>query len=78
MDWGLKKAEELGYNFFLDSTPYRRPLYEANGFAYIEENLNYPQTENPDKEWKEVEDKVGPFTFWLMRRPAGGFKEGIK
>ncbi|KAK8014811.1 hypothetical protein PG990_008107 [Apiospora arundinis] len=32
MNWGMKKADELGFDFYLDSTPYGRPLYEANGF----------------------------------------------
>ncbi|KAI0173196.1 acyl-CoA N-acyltransferase [Hypoxylon sp. FL1284] len=72
MDWGMKKADELGLEFFLDSTPYGRPLYEANGFVYIEENVNIPMTDAPDEKWKEVQDKVGPFTFWLMWRPVRG------
>ncbi|TGJ78981.1 hypothetical protein E0Z10_g9780 [Xylaria hypoxylon] len=74
MDWGLKKADDTGVDFYLDSTPYGRPLYEANGFTYIEENINIPTTENPDEKWKEIENKVGPFTFWLMWRPVGGKK----
>lgn len=71
MDWGLVKAKELGYDFYLDSTPYGRPLYEANGFSYLVENINHPQTESPDEAWKSVEDKVGPFTFWLMWKATG-------
>ncbi|KAI0433181.1 acyl-CoA N-acyltransferase [Xylaria sp. FL1042] len=74
MDWGMKKADDTKVDFYLDSTPYGRPLYEANGFAYIEENVNIPTTENPDEKWKEIENKVGPFTFWLMCRPYGGNK----
>ncbi|RYO78152.1 hypothetical protein DL766_009344 [Monosporascus sp. MC13-8B] len=77
MDWGKNKADELGLEFFLDSTPYGRPLYEANNFVYIEENLNIPKKDDPDEKWKEVEEKVGPFTFWLMWRPVGGnYEEG--
>lgn len=72
MDWGMQKADELGYEFFLDSTPYGRPLYEANSFVYVEENVNHPQTDNPDDKWREIDQKVGPFTFWLMKRPDGG------
>ncbi|KAI2631806.1 acyl-CoA N-acyltransferase [Hypoxylon sp. NC1633] len=71
MNWGMKKADEMGVDFYLDSTPYGRPLYEANGFEYLEENVNIPTMEEPDEKWKEVESKVGPFTFWLMCRPAG-------
>ncbi|KAI8630811.1 acyl-CoA N-acyltransferase [Xylariaceae sp. FL1651] len=72
MDWGMKKADELGVDFFLDSTPYGRPLYEANGFTYIEENINIPTTDDPDDHWREIEKKVGAITFWLMWRPNGG------
>lgn len=71
MDWGLAKAQDLGFDFYLDSTPYGRPLYEANGFSYLEENINHPTTDTPDEAWKDVEEKVGPFTFWLMWKPAG-------
>ncbi|KAI0469303.1 acyl-CoA N-acyltransferase [Xylaria cf. heliscus] len=72
MNWGMKKADELGFDFYLDSTPYGRPLYEANKFFNIPENVNIPTMDNPDKKWREIEDKVGPFTFWLMWRPARG------
>jgi len=70
MNWGIEKSDETGLDFYLDSTPHGRPLYEANGFEYIEENVNIPTTDDPDSQWKEVADKVGPFTFWLMWRPS--------
>ncbi|TVY40860.1 hypothetical protein LOCC1_G005186 [Lachnellula occidentalis] len=77
MDWGMKKADQLGYDFFLESTFYGRPLYEANGFLYIEECIVHPETENPEDDWKKIDEKVGLWTFWLMWRPAGGqSKEG--
>jgi len=78
MDWGLAKAEELGFDFYLDSTPYGRPLYEANGFSYLEENINHPKMDNPDEAWKNVEEKVGPFTFWLMWKATGQKSEEIQ
>lgn len=40
MNWGWDKADELGYDLFLDAMPYGRTLYEANGFTYIKDNLN--------------------------------------
>lgn len=77
MNWGMKKADEMGLEFFLDSTPHGRPLYEAYGFIYIEENLIKPEMDNPDEKWKEIQDKVGPCTLWLMWRPVGGkYEEG--
>jgi len=74
MDWGIKTADKKNLDFYLDSTPYGRPLYEANGFNYIEENVNVPVIENPDEKWEEMEEKVGPFTFWLMCRSSHGSK----
>ncbi|KAI5861912.1 hypothetical protein GGS23DRAFT_611052 [Durotheca rogersii] len=77
LDWGLREADAAGLEVFLDSTPYGRPLYEANGFVYIEENINVPATDAPDQAWTDVAEKVQPFTFWLMWRPAGGkYEEG--
>lgn len=77
MDWGMKKADELGLEFFLDATPMGKPLYEKSGFIHVEENTTKPTTDQPDEKWKEMEKKVPPFTFWLMWRPAGGkYEEG--
>jgi hypothetical protein len=70
VDWGISKSDEMRLDIFLDATPYGRPLYEMNGFEYIEENVNIPQTKSADDAWREIEKRVGPFTFWLMRRPA--------
>jgi hypothetical protein len=78
MDWGMRKADELEFDFFLDSTPPGRPLYEANGFVYVEKFTIHPETNNPDEKWKEIDEKVGPFTFWLMWRPPGGNYEDGK
>ncbi|KAK7976271.1 ribosome biogenesis protein S.t1.c1 [Apiospora arundinis] len=76
MNWGMKKADELGFDFYLDSTPSGRPLYEANGFRYLEENVNIPVVERiPGEKWKEVEEKVSPLTFWLMWRSVNGIYE---
>ncbi|KAF3020623.1 hypothetical protein E8E14_011680 [Neopestalotiopsis sp. 37M] len=77
MDWGVKKADEMGLDFFLDATAMGRPLYEKNGFIYVEENVTKPTMDSPDETWKEMEKKVPPFTFWLMWRPVGGkYEEG--
>jgi hypothetical protein len=66
----------MGLEFCLDATPVGKPLYDKNGFVLVKENKILPRTENPDKAWKEIEAKVGPFTFWTMWRPVGGYVEG--
>lgn len=73
----MNKADDLGLELFLDATPPGKPLYEANGFVVVEENVTAPSIDNPDEKWKEMEKKVSPFTFWLMWRPVGGkYEEG--
>lgn len=70
MDRVMEKADELALEIFLDATPPGKPLYEANGFVCVEENVTAPTTDHPDDKWREIEEKVSPFTFWLMRRPV--------
>ncbi|KAI0172719.1 hypothetical protein GGR52DRAFT_580422 [Hypoxylon sp. FL1284] len=76
MDWGIKKAEDMGVEMFLDATPMGRPLYEKNGFVVVEDNVVAPQTDSPDDAWRETEAKVGPSTHYVMWRPVGGYKKG--
>ncbi|KAI1149591.1 acyl-CoA N-acyltransferase [Nemania diffusa] len=74
LSWGIKKSAEMKVDLYLDSTPYGRALYEANGFEYVEKNTNIPVTESPDDAWQEIEEKVGIITFWLMTLPAKGWQ----
>lgn len=76
LDWGMRKSDEMGIEFFLDATPVGKPLYDKNGFVCVKENVIIPQTDAPDEAWKKTEAKVGPVTFWPMWRPAGGYVEG--
>ncbi|KAL7625558.1 hypothetical protein AAE478_004778 [Parahypoxylon ruwenzoriense] len=73
MDWGMAKADETGVEMFLDSTPLGRPLYEKNGFMYVEKNVISPRTDSPDEAWKETVEKAGDHSdWWLMWRPVRG------
>ncbi|KAJ8119861.1 hypothetical protein ONZ43_g3281 [Nemania bipapillata] len=77
MDWGMKKADEMGVEMFLDSTPVGKPLYEANQFITVKDNLMIPQMDSPDEAWEKLERQTGPVTFYLMWRPVGGkYEEG--
>lgn len=70
LDWGLEQADKLKLGIYLDSTAPGRPLYEANGFSYIQEHHIRPKKETPDREWQELEEMVGPIVFWPMQRPV--------
>ncbi|KAK8037709.1 hypothetical protein PG991_001055 [Apiospora marii] len=78
MDWGMRKADELGLEIFLDATPPGRPLYLANGFIELAETVTAPTTDSPDEMWMKMAKKIPPFTFYLMWRPVEGkYEEGI-
>ncbi|KAI1377503.1 hypothetical protein F4677DRAFT_453806 [Hypoxylon crocopeplum] len=73
---GMKKADEMGLELFLEATPMGRLLYERSGLIVIEKNVITPQTDSADNAWREMEAKVGSSTHYLIWRPPGGYKEG--
>ncbi|KAI1109205.1 hypothetical protein F5Y14DRAFT_458482 [Nemania sp. NC0429] len=72
MSWGVNKADQLGVEMFLDATPMGKPLYEANNFVLIKENIIAPETNTPDESWKKLKSQVGKVPFYLMWRPVNG------
>jgi len=43
MEWGLKKADELGFESYLDATNVGIPLYETHGFVKAAELISMHQ-----------------------------------
>ena len=77
MQWGLKKADEMGVEMWLDATVYGIPLYKKYGFRIVHENTLHPKTDKPNDEWKKIEGELKTMTMWQMWRPIGGkFEEG--
>jgi GNAT superfamily N-acetyltransferase len=72
LEWGIKKAKELGVEMWLDATPYGRPLYEKFGFKVANENRLQPRTDTPDEKWEKIEKELLPITFWQMWLPKDG------
>lgn len=71
LNWGIEQADELRLDIFLDSTSPGRPLYEVNGFSYLQKNNTIrPRKDRPDRQWQELEKKVGEIIFWPMKRPV--------
>ncbi|KAI0191938.1 acyl-CoA N-acyltransferase [Astrocystis sublimbata] len=65
--WGIKKADEMGVEIFLDAGLVGKPLYQANGFVVVAENLIVPHAETKDAAWEELEHQVGSSTtLYLM------------
>ena len=71
MDWGKKKADEMGVEMWLDATVHGVPLYKAHGFVVVNENDIRPTSEDPGQEWQEIEKRLVPMVMWQMCRPAG-------
>ena len=77
LQWGTKKADEMGLEMWLDATVHGRPLYLKHGFIVVTENNVHPKTETPNEEWKKLEEELLPITLWAMWRPLGGkYEEG--
>jgi GNAT superfamily N-acetyltransferase len=76
MEWGIKKADELGLPSYIEATDIGLKLYEANGFK-VEGELDLDaSTENPSAEFTQLREKLGcPIHGWFMRRPKYGKHE---
>lgn len=70
INWGLEQADRLGLECFVEATKEGKPCYERFGFKVVEENVLRSEKEDPDEEWKTLEEKLLPFTWWSMRRDA--------
>ncbi|KAF4635646.1 hypothetical protein G7Y89_g2446 [Cudoniella acicularis] len=64
MEWGVKKADELDLECFLDSTPIGVPLYKNFGFLAIDDTSLDMTITNPSDEWKEWEKKILPYQWF--------------
>lgn len=70
MEWGIKKADEMGVEMWIDATVYGIPLYKKHGFVVVNENNIKPTTDKPDEDWKAIETELLPITIWQMWRPV--------
>jgi hypothetical protein len=70
----MDKADELGVEMFLDASPVGMPLYEANKFVCLKENIIVPEANTPTPRggWKRMESEVGTIRLYLMWRPING------
>ncbi|KAK2764021.1 hypothetical protein FQN54_009640 [Arachnomyces sp. PD_36] len=77
MEWGIKKADELGIEMWIDATPLGLPLYKKHGLIVVHETVLEPKTDNPSEEWNKVKEEFGHVVVAHLWRPAyGKMKEG--
>ena len=72
LNWGKKKADEMGVEMWLDATELGVPVYKKHGFTVVNVNRLQPAKAEPGEEWREIERELQPMTSWQMWRPAGG------
>ncbi|CAG8956650.1 hypothetical protein HYFRA_00011961 [Hymenoscyphus fraxineus] len=72
LEWGMKKAEELSVECYVEATDAGRHLYQKYGFAILMKVL--VDAENGTSERHEMIQKLTPqpTQYWAMWRPNGG------
>lgn len=72
LEWGVKKAEEMNVECFVEATDAGRQLYQKFGFTTLTKIL--VDAEDGTKERHEMIQKLipTPVQYWAMWRPKGG------
>lgn len=74
-----RRADELGIEAYMESVAAMGvPIYMRHNYIPLAELPVKAIRDSPDNEWKELERKMQPLSFWPMWRPAyGKFVPGV-
>ena len=77
MDWGIEQARERNIESVLEATEGGQPLYAKYGYGVLHKlALNTAKPDASDM-WRKLQHELGPFTWYVMWRPASGaYEEG--
>ncbi|KAL8952476.1 MAG: hypothetical protein Q9222_001617 [Ikaeria aurantiellina] len=81
LEWGKKKADELGLELWLEATPMGSRLYAKHGFGFQYMVDLYPSKELREDsiEWRHWEEVTKNHRVAVMKRPVNGvWKDGDK
>ncbi len=81
MEWGIRKADELGLETYIEASPLGSTLYRKHGFRIVGEADVQPDAsmEEDDEEWRRCRERMSPLRFAIMKRPVGGrWEEGTE
>jgi len=73
MNWGIQKADELGFETYIDASELGALLYKNYGFlnpGWVD--VKAPVNEKPSARFKVLEDVLLPLTFLPQWRPVEG------
>lgn len=82
-EWGLRRADELGLESWVDSSAIARGLYEQYGFVFVSEQSVEPMQpeglSGADKdEWEKTKELMLPIHTATLWRPVGGnYEDGV-
>lgn len=63
VDWGVKKADELGLECFTTATFMSQSLYEKAKFLVVDETVLDMDLPHPSEEWKACQKQLLPFSW---------------
>ena len=74
IEWGTKKADELGLETWLEATPLGSMIYTKNGFRLDQMVELSPPAElrEDDDKWRHLEEVYKDYRLAIMRRPVNG------
>jgi GNAT superfamily N-acetyltransferase len=78
MDWGVKKADELGVEAWMEASSLGRLLYENVGFKVLLKLVWDTHKIDADDDWRRMEHELTPPPFCVMWRPSSKEKETTK
>ena len=68
----------MGLETYIDATEVGIPLFEACGFVKASRVDIDASKDEPSQQWKELREKLLPFSFWPMWRPVRGMNNDHK
>lgn len=66
VDWGIRQADELDLEIFIEAATPEVPLYLQHGFLEIDDRWLDPKVPDPSDEWKKLKEKISPIRWTFM------------
>jgi len=78
MEWGVRIADSLGINAYVEATEMGKHLYAKFGFIMVSKDEVNTSVPNPSEEWKDMQKRFQPIPWYCMWRPICGIYEPEK
>ncbi|PCG88769.1 Acyl-CoA N-acyltransferase [Penicillium occitanis (nom. inval.)] len=72
LEWGTKKADEMGLESFVEASYLGSLLNQKFGFITVSKELVDTHVPDASDEWKDMETRFPPPPVYCMWRPVGG------